>query len=45
MKNERPIQPNFVKLGVNKTIGHINKRMEYEESQINNEMTTCADEY
>ena len=45
MKTERRVQPNFVKLGVNKTIGHINKRMEYEESQINNEMTKCADEY
>ena len=50
MKSERRIWYNFVKLGINKTIGrineiigHVNKEIKYEESESNNKTTRCTD--
>ena len=33
----------FVKLGINKTIGHVNEAIQSEELEIHNEMTKCVD--
>ena len=47
IKTERHvlISTNFVKSGVNKTIGHINKVIKSEELEINNVTTMCVDKY
>ena len=50
MKIKRHVLPKFVKLGINKTIGHINEKnghvnesIKFEELESNNKTTTCAD--
>ena len=50
MKSERRVRSKFVKLGVNKkiarineTIRHVNKAIQSEELERNNEKTMCAD--
>ena len=35
----------FVKLSINKTIGHVNEAIKYKELEINNETTTFVDKY
>ena len=43
MKSERNVLPKFFKSGLNKKIGHVNKEIQSEELEINNERTMCAD--
>ena len=44
MKIQRHIKidANFVKTGVNKTIGHVNKGIKYDELESSNETTMCV---
>ena len=45
MKIKRHIWTNYFTLGVNETIGHVNKAIQYEESESNTKMTTYTDKY
>ena len=45
MKSERNVRlcTNFVKLGVNEIIGHVNGAIQYDELESINVTNTCAD--
>ena len=43
MKSEGRIWYNFVKLGINKTIGHVKEAIQSKELESNNETTTFID--
>ena len=43
IKSERHVRYKFVKLGVKKTIGHVNEAIRYEELESNYETNLCGD--
>ena len=43
MKTERQFRTNFLKSGVNKRIGHVNKAIQYNELESNRKTATLAD--